>query len=133
MNNLFNDIFKEFEMLFPEIAKNVTDGYVSGRQEITVFLSDGSKGFYDGISKTIRFLKDIKTEHTEDNWRKEFGNCLNEKLYKKGISQRELSEKTQISQPVISRFINGLATPSTYDLIQISEALDCSIADLTYF
>lgn len=133
MNNRFNLMLKECESLYPEITKKVVDGYSSGVQEITLLLSDDMKLVYDHIAKTIRFCKPVKENQTEAEWRKEFGIRLSERLYKAGITQQELSERTKISQSVISKYINGQATPSVYNLMRIADVIDYSLSGLTYF
>ena len=40
------------------------------------------------------------------------------------ISQEELSLKTGISQSAISKYINGISTPSAYAVIKICDVLE---------
>ena len=130
----YSSIFVEFKRMFPTIASTVTSGYASGLHEITVFLEDGSKLIYDRLDETIRYLAGrLTSDRTEEIWRKEVGRRLRRKMYLSGITQKELSDRTGIPQSNISKYINGQATPSSYNLIMIAEVLKCSTTELTCF
>jgi len=55
---------------------------------------------------------------------------LNEKILVNCISQEELSERTGISQVMISKYLNAKATPSFYRIEQIARVLKCSVSEL---
>lgn len=44
-----------------------------------------------------------------------------------GISQRELSRRSGVTQNIISRMENGLATPQFETLIKLAETLDLDV------
>lgn len=48
-----------------------------------------------------------------------------------GLSQRALAMKAEISQPTLSRILNGQRTPKMTELLQIAEATGFTIAQLT--
>jgi transcriptional regulator with XRE-family HTH domain len=50
-----------------------------------------------------------------------------------GISQCELSERTGITQPSISDYMNGKKLPSFYTVDKIAKALGCSVDAFRYF
>ena len=47
------------------------------------------------------------------------------------ISQRELASKTGISQPTLSRILNGTRPAKMPEIIQIAAATGCTVAQLT--
>ncbi|MCK9577447.1 MAG: helix-turn-helix transcriptional regulator [Clostridia bacterium] len=57
--------------------------------------------------------------------------CLIETVrLKKGITQKDLSERTGISQPRLSNYENNIIMPSMVTLFKIAEAMGCSISDI---
>ena len=57
--------------------------------------------------------------------------CLIETVrLKKGITQKDLSERTGISQPRLSNYENNTIMPSMVTLFKIAEAMGCSISDI---
>lgn len=58
------------------------------------------------------------------------GNRINLILKEKGMSRKELSIKSGISEAAICRYINGSREPKTICLNAIAEALDVTIKDL---
>lgn len=51
-------------------------------------------------------------------------------LERRGINQKELAERTGVSGCYISQIISGKRDPSVKILGKISNALDCSLAEL---
>lgn len=51
-------------------------------------------------------------------------------LERRGINQKELAERTGVSGCYISQIISGKREPSVRILGKLSEALDCSLAEL---
>lgn len=54
------------------------------------------------------------------------GEKINQAMRAKGINQRQLAEKTYITQTTVSRYITGQRTPDAIALKAICEALDVS-------
>lgn len=68
---------------------------------------------------------------TEQEWREEFAHRLRRIAYQnKGYNQKKLAEASGISEVTISRYYNGLRSPSGDNLVKLAHALDCSIDDL---
>ena len=68
---------------------------------------------------------------TEQEWRKEFARRLRRIAHQnKDYNQKELAEASGISEVTISRYYNGLRSPSSDNLVRIARALDCTIDDL---
>lgn len=68
---------------------------------------------------------------TEQEWRKEFGRRLRRIAHlNKDYNQRELAEASGITEATISRYYNGLRSPTSENLIKIARVLDCTIDEL---
>ena len=132
--NYWEPVFNEFVDRYPELAEDMVDWYPSAQLEITVKLKDGNKYAYDWLSKNAFLIHDPEGEEelVEEEWRKIFSKNLIHKLRNIGMSQDMLSYVTGISQVTISKYINGKATPSTYNVRKIAHALKCSINELMY-
>lgn len=55
-----------------------------------------------------------------------FGDRLREMLWKRKMTQKELSEKSGVTASAISRYIHGCRLAHTYILVQIADLLDVS-------
>ena len=124
-------VFKNFEQQFPSIAANVEDAAIIER-ELYLVLNDGSHILYDDETKTIRNIPNDSRAMTEDECRNEFGTRLYKIMWKKGITQQELSDMTGIPRVTISYYITGRSTPSFYKVDKIAKALGCSADDFRY-
>ena len=118
-------LFDMFETYFPSLARQTGYCYVSGKYEITAVLKNGDTCIYDDYDNSIRFVKNRETID-EETWRTRFGQKLYRMLRDQHITSKELSESTNISEITLSKYINGKATPSTYNLQKIATALSCS-------
>lgn len=67
---------------------------------------------------------------TEERWNQEFAKKLGRKLDVAGISQKELSGLSGVSETSISRYLAGTQTPKVYVLMLIAKALNASIYEL---
>ena len=70
---------------------------------------------------------------SEVEWLNIFGSNLVDMLNDARMTQRELAEETGLSESTISKYIKKQQLPGIKAIINISEALDCSIDDLVYF
>lgn len=133
--NYWEPVFNEFSDKYPELTDHIVDWYPSAQMEITVKLDDGRKYAYDWLPKVATLIYDPKEESDdidEEEWRLVFSNNLYRKLRNFGMTQDVLSELTGISQVTISKYLNGRATPSMYNVRKIARALRCTISELTY-
>lgn len=134
--NKWSLMFEEFMGNYPRIARDVVDWYPSGRLEITIVMNDGSKLVYNGKTQSFSFIRCTDGEYenlTEQEWRYKFASKLYEYMTDNRMTQKELAELLNISQTTISKYLNAIATPSTYNLYRIARVLDCSINELTNF
>lgn len=132
MTNTSEKMFKEFSLYFPVTAEKAIDYRETSRYELTIKLSNGDMVLYDDIDKAIRTLPKDLDNLTEVECRLEFGRRLRKIMYMKGITQVELSRRTGITQPMLSKYINGESSPSFYYTDKIAKALRCSIEEFRY-
>lgn len=125
-------IVEQLERLFPFIVKEAVTYKKYNDFEWLIILKDGSTVLYDEFSKTIRRLPNNSNELTEQECRKEFGARLRMRMDRAGVSQLELSNRTGIAQPQLSRYVTGKATPSFYIIDKIAKALRCSTDEFRY-
>ena len=130
----WDPVFEEFVRMYPDLGEQTVDWYPSGQMEITVKVKSGIKYTYDWMRKIVTLLHDPEEEYdeTEDEWRNKFARNLDHKLYNVGMSQDLLAFETGISPVTISKYIRARATPSTYNLRKIAQALKCSVSELIY-
>lgn len=54
-------------------------------------------------------------------------NKLISERHRRGLTQQELADKTNLTQSVIARFESKKTTPQLNTLIKVANALDCDI------
>lgn len=127
-NNIYERIKKNMPVLL--------DGAISYRQLddfiMIINYEDGTSILYDDFDRSRRRLPSDIDSMSEQECRDEFGERLRRLMYKKRISQEELSEKTGINRTLISRYFHGKTTPSFYNVDKICKALGCSADELRY-
>ena len=130
--NYWRPVFNMFKEDYPKLAEEWVDWYPSGQMEITVRMPDGKKYVYDMFTRTAYTIRNEMDDNiSEKEWRKYFSRNLNHKLRNISMTQDALSELTGISTITISKYSNGKATPSGYNLRKIVKALNCSVRELT--
>lgn len=131
-SNMWDVVFESLENNYPDIIYEIVDWYPSGYQEITIKDQNGVKKTYNWITGKLRVIYDPSNDCSlsEEEWRKVFSSRLYNRLITLGMSQETLSEITGISQVTLSKYINGKATPSTYNSRKLAEALKCPIGEL---
>ena len=70
---------------------------------------------------------------SEQEWLNIFASNLVSMMKEQGITQSQLSDLSGIAESSISYYIRGLKVPGIRAIINISYALDCSVADLVDF
>ena len=63
----------------------------------------------------------------------EFAIRLFKKMQIKGWTQEDLAWDTKISQGSIAKYVNGITTPSAYNVWKMARVMNCPIADLVDF
>lgn len=67
---------------------------------------------------------------TQDEWKFTFGDNLDSILKDRHMSQKELAKMCDISQGMISDYVNGFRAPNIFAVINIAYALDTDIDEL---
>lgn len=127
-----NDLINNFKLYFPSLAEKAVDFKEDELGYLFVRLDSGMALVYDDENNSFRVLPVNSNNMSEEEHRQEFGVRLRKLLYRKGISQEDLSLMTGIPQSRISNYIRGKYTPSFYVVDKIAKALGCSTEDLRY-
>lgn len=126
-------VLEDLEYYHPRVVTQMTDWHPISRNEIFIKTENGEQYTYSFIGHVLRKLKPPKSDIdilSEEEWREVFAEQLCYKMKARGIFQDRLSELTGISRVTINRYINGKATPSTYNIRRIAKALGCSVINL---
>lgn len=99
--------------------------------ELLIELYDGQKYIYDTLNNTTRGAPYYGILTDKEN-RKEFKLRLRALLSHTGMTQRDLSEKTGISERTITRYMNGETLPDYISIKKLSNALNIPVNQL-YF
>ena len=125
-------VIKNFKMYFSGLAKLMTAVRSRGYGEYVVYLNDNTSVIYDDFDHTIRRTPVNSRRMTEEECKREFSNRLRLIMYRKGITQLQLSKMTGIHQTMLSNYMSGKNMPSFYRVDLIAKALDCTMDDLRY-
>lgn len=124
-------ILRDAHFYFPSLCEEAIDIYENNPFELVLIMADGTRHSYYSLDKSIRTLPK-GPELTEEEYRKEFGIRLSDILYRRGISQDELSRMADISRASINHYANGVTTPSYSNASRIARALHISLDAFTY-
>ena len=125
-------MFERFKSKFPFIAEDADRYYAVSKNDLTIVLQNGDRILYDDFEKVIRNLPRDNMYLSEQECCAEFGKRLRKIMFRKNVTQYELSELTGISRTTISFYINGKTTPSFYNADKIAKALKCSVDEFRY-
>lgn len=67
---------------------------------------------------------------TDQQWMQEFAKKLRYKMNARGVSQKELSQLSGVSEATISRYLTGEQPPKFLSVIKIAKALNASVLEL---
>ena len=129
------NVFNEFVKMCPWAVDKVVHWNSSDVGEIVVELDDGRVIQYDQVVKTFRCassleeLDAMRTPANEEEWKQEFSRRLYRKMRSKGYTQDDLSWDADISPASITKYVNGVAVPSTYNMVKIAKVLHLSVED----
>ena len=126
-------LIDRLDRCYPSLVKNAVEYIQDSPTELIIKLNDGSTVLYEDIDQTVRVLPQDSSNMTEQQCRHEFSVRLRQIMFKRGITQKELSEETGISEVTLSHYITGKRTPNFYNVDKISKALRCSIDSLRYY
>lgn len=125
-------LINRLDRYYPTIVRDAVEYIQVGPMELIVITSNGSRILYDDMDQTFRVLPQNSDNMTEQECRHEFAVRLRRLMFREGISQKDLSDMTGISEVTLSNYINGKRTPNFFNVDKISKALGCSIDSLRY-
>lgn len=114
------------------IEQNVEEYFEINEWELFVRLKNGDKFIYDSFSNVVDFITYEDNDLSEEQERKEFAKNLKKLMQHKWVNQEELARRLDISQVMISRYVNGQSIPNAMMLKKMAKALDCSTEDFYY-
>lgn len=120
---------RNISLLYPHIVDQAVEFYAGIEAEVIIVLRNGDRYSFDEYEGVIRKLPEVN-EMTEEQCLYEFSFRLRRLMYRRGITQEILSERTGISRTLISRYMNGKSCPSFYKVDKIAKAIGCSVEDL---
>ena len=130
---IWRPVIETFERDYPHVARKLVDWYPIGRNEIVIKIESGDRFVYRYIGSSLSKIDDTDIdgeELDESAWRNKFSERLCKKMREVGVERWRLSQLTGISEVSISRYMNGKATPSAFNLERIAIALKCSSSEL---
>ena len=136
--NIWNNIFEGLRTIDPKVYESIVHYYPISKAELAIRTreEDGKDYIYNWVTRNLRPFVRRSSEpvrFTEFEWLGYFSRKLCELMRINNISRYDLSALTKISEVSISKYLNGKSTPSTFNLIRIAQALNCTVSELTYF
>lgn len=129
---MVRDKRRNFMQYFKNIASSAIVYIDDSPYELIVKLSDGTTVSYNDLNCTLRTLPNDCMCMTEEECKREFGIRLHAIMAYEGVTQQELSERTNIDQSAISKYITGKVMPSLFTADKIAKALGWTIDAFTY-
>lgn len=126
------NLVEKFAQRYKGLAKHMVQATESYRRELIVDMDDGSRIIYDDRIEMFRNAPVDPNKLTVDECNNEFGIRLRNILDEKKVTQKELSEMTDISTVLLSQYINGKISPSFHNVDKIAKALDLDMNELRY-
>lgn len=123
-------LIREFSMMSPSGSSRTVDYALLSPYRLMVYFDNGDRCVYNSLTKIIRHLSNTRDGKSEYLWRKRFSDCLIDILLERGLTQKELSERSSISETTLSFYMNRHRTPSAYMIEKLSTALECTTEDL---
>ena len=127
-----NYAYRNLRYRFPGMVEAAIDIQQYRGGELLLIMPDGTEWLYSDLHNNVRQLPKDLHNLSEEECLSEFGRRLYDIMCRDGVSQLELSEKTGISQPVLSNYMTGKTCPSFYKVDKIARALGCSVDDFRY-
>lgn len=129
---MLKHIYSQFLIHYSYLEKDIDSFEEVNNYQMLLHMNNGSRMIYDGLEDRCRKLPSDSHSMSEKECTAEFAARLRNIMRFKGCSQKELSERTGISQPSISNYAMGKTSPNFYNLDRIAKALDCSVDELRY-
>lgn len=127
---MLQDLWNKFVMFFPTFAEDTVEYFMNDYYELVVKLNNGNCFIFDPMDETMRRIPKDSNNLTEEEYRNEFSIRLYKMMRRRGLTQNDLMALTGITQAMLSRYMSGKATPSSYNISKLARALECSTDDL---
>ena len=121
----------QLKMYFPSLIEKAV-AFVEHDHYVVIKCNDGSSIIFEEDTGTTRLLPQDSSNMSNEEISREFRFRLRQILYRKSITQNELSKMTGIPKYLISNYITGKTSPSFRNVDKIARALDCSVDDFRY-
>lgn len=122
---------ERFERYYPELVEH-TVGYFDGDYfDLVIDLDNGKRYAYNTVTEMLRIVLYNRYMITQEDYMREFSRRLKLIMLIRGVTQVELSHRTDIAQPMINNYVNGRNCPSVYTAYKLAMALNCSVDDFT--
>lgn len=133
-NRIESLMLEHFFNQMPFVEDEMVYCYRSGPNEMTAVLRDGSRAIFNDLFCTTQFISKLNSESVDDKeWSRRFGRRLRYLMNDRRVTQKELSDRTGISQSNISNYIRGASVPKVTTVTKLAWALGCSVSDLTSY
>ena len=119
------------QFFYPFIKDRIKECRIDGPSALFIRLDDGVY-LYDDFERLLIALPGDSSRMTEQECRYEFARRLRRLMMVYCVNQNELSERTGISQAMISKYVTGKSEPGFYNLDKIARALGCSTEEFRY-
>lgn len=126
-DKLYRDVLEHNPDVKPEKVKSFM---AINEYDLLITYTNGKRELFDTFDGYRRYIKYETDALTEEEHRKEFPKLLYKIMRRKGITQKQLAERLNVSQSMISHYINGKALPGYSMLKKMANVLECSIDDL---
>lgn len=123
---------EKLERYFPELLNEIEHYKDLKYAEVILYLKDGTVFRFDGIENRLKELPSNMEDMTDEEYKVEFGLRLRRAMAFNRVNQDELSYRTGIAQPSLSRYITGKSIPTVRVIHRISRAIGCTVEDLIY-
>ena len=123
-------LLDQFELNFPEFYNRSVDWWKSGPYHITLLLDTNDRMEFNASENTIRWIPVIDRYMDSPALRKEIGRNIRKFITYRGLRQQDVAEKANITEAMLSRYINGTSMPGIDKLHNIAYALGCQMEDL---
>ena len=70
---------------------------------------------------------------TVKEWQKEFTSRVLRAMDRKDMSQKDLAEAANVSEPSISKYLNRQRIPNIKTIVNLAQALGCTVSYLVEF
>lgn len=132
----YSDYYREFLYYTPFSDSDVRDWKPGVRNELIVYLHDGNILSYNCVGHSCSYVDIVDLDDytmSDEEAKNLFAYNLTRIMEKRFFKQKDLADKTGISQMSISKYINGVSMPSIIHAKRLATALDCTLNELVYF